>query len=92
MEEPDPTRLRYREQIYEIVGIVVRQLRIQARDHVTTYARQEVGDDDRENFIALVMDDLRRLHEGVIARYRLKPSEFTAWKLAIRQEIGSEPP
>jgi len=29
---------------------------------------------------ALLVEELRRLHEGVLARYGLRPSEFTAWK------------
>ena len=28
---------------------------------------------------ALVVEELRRLHEGVLARYGLRPSEFEAW-------------
>ena len=28
---------------------------------------------------ALIIDELRRLHEGVLARYGLRP-QFTAWK------------
>ena len=31
---------------------------------------------------ALVVEELRRLHEGVLARYGLRPSEFNAWKNA----------
>jgi hypothetical protein len=86
-QEPDPTRLTYREQICEIVGAVVRRLQVDARDDVTAYAAQHVEEKDRERFVALVLDDLRRLHEGVIARYRLKPSEFAAWRAAIRKEL-----
>ena len=29
---------------------------------------------------SLIVDELRRLHEGVLARYGLRPSEFAAWK------------
>jgi hypothetical protein len=28
---------------------------------------------------ALVVEELRRLHEGVLARYGLRPSEFETW-------------
>jgi hypothetical protein len=31
---------------------------------------------------ALIVDELRRLHEGVLARYGLRPSEFTLLKAA----------
>jgi hypothetical protein len=29
---------------------------------------------------ALIVEELRRLHEGVLARYGLRPSEFMSWK------------
>ncbi|WP_369573452.1 hypothetical protein [Acidithiobacillus sp. IBUN Pt1247-S3] len=35
---------------------------------------------DKENVEALVMEELRRLHEGVLARYGLRPSEFAEWR------------
>lgn len=84
LEQPDPLRLRYREQIYELVGEVVRQLRIDARDQVAAYAEQQIDEAERERFVAMVMDDLKRLHEGVIARYRLRPSEFARWQERLR--------
>jgi DNA-binding Lrp family transcriptional regulator len=87
LQDPDPMRLKYREQIYEVVGNMVRQLRVQARDDVRAYADRHIEEAERETFVSMVMDDLRRLHEGVIARYRLKPSEFAAWQSAIRKEL-----
>jgi fido (protein-threonine AMPylation protein) len=88
LEQPDPTRLQYREQVYEIVGKVVRQLHVQARDHVIAFAAEHVDAGDQERFVSLVLDDLKRLHEGVIARYRLRPSEFEAWRRAIRDRVN----
>ena len=35
---------------------------------------------DRAAVQSLTVDELRRLHEGVLARYGLRPSEFAAWK------------
>jgi hypothetical protein len=35
---------------------------------------------DRDNLEALVIEELRRLHEGVLARYGLRPSEYARWK------------
>jgi len=46
---------------------------------VETYA-QVIAENDRANFIAMALDDIRRLHEGVLVRYRLTPAEFRAWK------------
>ncbi|SOZ18302.1 hypothetical protein CBM2609_B120224 [Cupriavidus taiwanensis] len=35
---------------------------------------------DRDNVQALIIEELRRLHAGVLARYGLRPSELAAWK------------
>ena len=35
---------------------------------------------DRADVHSLIADELRRLHEGVLARYGLQPSEFAAWR------------
>jgi hypothetical protein len=32
----------------------------------------------------MTLDDIRRLHPGIIARYRLRLSEFEAWQEARR--------
>ena len=37
---------------------------------------------DRANVQALILDELRRLHEGVLARYGLRPSQWRAWQAA----------
>jgi len=43
---------------------------------------QQVPSADRDNVQALIVEELRRLHEGVLARYGLRPSELAAWKTA----------
>ena len=42
----------------------------------------QVPQADRDEVQALVVQELRRLHEGVLARYGLRPSELAAWKVA----------
>jgi hypothetical protein len=44
------------------------------------------GEADRENVQAMIIDELRRLHEGALARYGLRTSEFLRWR--ERQERG----
>ncbi len=34
----------------------------------------------KENVEALIIEELRRLHTGVLARYGRRPSEFVAWQ------------
>jgi hypothetical protein len=52
--EPDPFRLRYRDQL---------------RDLIADLVRARVG-----------RTELISLHEGNFARYRIRPSEFAAWR------------
>ena len=38
--------------------------------------------EDSKNLEALLIQELGRLHEGVLARYGLRPSELLKWKEA----------
>lgn len=81
--EPDQFRLRYRQQITEVVAQVVRgkMSKAQAVSHIQRNAQTEVDAHDRERFVEVVETQLLSLHEGSIARYRLRPSEFHAWEV-----------
>jgi hypothetical protein len=79
--EPDPFRLRYRTQIYKFVSAVV-QGQMNKREAIGWIAREaeeNIPEEERARFIEVVETELSSLHEGNIARYRLRPSEFTAW-------------
>lgn len=80
--EPDPFRMKYRTLLTEIIREVVLHGAAQAQDVVTTWAAEHIPDDDQQRFINLVHVELKGLHEGNIARYRLRPAEFVAWKEA----------
>jgi hypothetical protein len=43
-------------------------------------ASQLPSPEEKERFIQSVEAELRGLHEGNIARYRLRPSEYESWK------------
>ena len=78
--EPDPLRLRYREPLGELVAKVVRE-RLGSPEAVAhEYAEANLPARDRDAFVEMVMKELDGLHEGNIARYRLLPSMFHAWK------------
>ncbi|WP_014705418.1 hypothetical protein [Methylophaga nitratireducenticrescens] len=79
LAEPEPLRLKYRTQLHQVVGDVVRAGQTQYTTIVEAYA-QTIPNDDRSIFIEMALDDIRRLHEGVLVRYRLTPAEFRAWK------------
>lgn len=80
--EPDPFRLRYREPLRDIVRDTVRAPmdRKQARAHLVAVATELIPAEDREHFIDIAETELLGLHEGNFARYRVRPSEFAAWR------------
>lgn len=82
--EPDPFRIRYRALLAETVSEVVhlRMNKSQAIAFVRHCAGEKLPDDDRERFVEVAETQLMSLHEGNIARYRLRPSEFQAWYAA----------
>lgn len=84
--EPDPFRMRYRQQIAGVVSEVVRQLmdRGTAMAFVTREAERQVAEADRHRFVEVARAELGALHEGNIARYRIRPSEFHQWRSAGR--------
>jgi len=79
--EPDPTRLAYRELIKQTIREVVQHPHADALAAIAQ-AMEQVPQTDRDDVQALIVQELRRLHEGVLARYGLRPSELTAWKAA----------
>jgi hypothetical protein len=40
----------------------------------------ELSDEERQRLMEAVESDLSNLHEGNIACFRLRPSEFKSWK------------
>jgi Fic family protein len=85
--EPDPTRLAYR----DVIKQTIRDIVTRAGENPLTVIQQgvakHVSTANRDNVQALIVEELRRLHEGVLARYGLRPSEFVAWK--AQQAKGS---
>lgn len=80
MVEPDPLKIKYRETLIKAVQTVVKeQLKPQA-NVISQVARDLVHEVDRDAFIQMLTDALRHLHEGNIARYRLRRSEYLTWQ------------
>ena len=52
--------------------------------YIRDYASTNIPEDDRSRFVEIAEIELMALHEGNIARYRLRPSEFSAWQDAWR--------
>ena len=84
--DPDPFRLRYRTQVGEfVVGVVRGRMdKREAAGWIAKKAAAEVPAEDKARFIEVVETELSGLHEGNIARYRLRLSEFKDWNQGWR--------
>jgi hypothetical protein len=84
--EPDPFRIQYRTLIADAVIHVVRARmgKASAISHVRSMAESQVPLEDQPGFTEVTETQLMSLHEGNIARYRLRPNEFQAWQLEWR--------
>jgi len=86
--EPDPFRLKHRSALREIVKAVVleRLDKKAAFNHISKWAKKNIGPDDLERFREIAEIEALSLHAGNFARYQIKPSQFSAW-----QDIWNEP-
>ncbi len=85
--EPDPFRMKYRDLIMETMGSIVRDC-MDKKSAVAWIKQQSNGAVDPESqsrFIEVVETEVSSLHEGNIARYRLRPSEYEVWKKSWNQ-------
>ena len=80
LPEPDPFRLRYRSALTEVIGEMVRRRVPLNEIAIADLARPIVEGADMPIFTKLVLRELEGLHEGNIARFRLRPSEFASWR------------
>ncbi len=80
--EPDPFRLRYRALVAEVVAGVVRAGldKKAATVLVQQRAAEHVPPEDKARFVEIVETEIMSLHEGNIARYRLRPADYHAWR------------
>jgi hypothetical protein len=77
--EPDKFRLKFRNEIIEVVGEIVRRRAAPTVEEVTKAATERVPVDHLDDFVRMTIKDLEHLHEGNFARFRLRPSEYHAW-------------
>ena len=80
LPQPDPLRLRNRNQLTEVVNTVVSGNH-PANDLVVRELAAPIVDPvDLDDFVAMAIIELHHLHEGNLARYRLRLSEFRHWR------------
>lgn len=80
--EPDRFRLRYRNELTEVVGDVVRRRAQPTAEEVTRAAADHVAPEDLDDFVRMAVKELEGLHVGNCARFRLRPSEYRSWREA----------
>jgi hypothetical protein len=85
MVEPDPLKIKYREALIQAVQSVVIGLRQPSQAVIAEVARDHAAEADQAAFREMLMAALHQLHEGSIARYRLRRSEYIAWQQAQTQ-------
>ncbi|MDA3970276.1 MAG: hypothetical protein PF442_02890, partial [Desulfobulbaceae bacterium] len=77
---PDLFRLHYRQALQTIIRLIVEQPQSGIRSLLENWSKDNIPDDDRAQFNAVVLQELNSLHDGNIARYNLRPAEFAEWK------------
>ncbi len=84
MGQPDPFRLRHRQSLQDLVSAVIQERlsRQPASHRVRAWALEMIGEADREAFIAMAETELIGVRESNFARYRVRPSEYYAWRQA----------
>jgi hypothetical protein len=80
LPEPDRFRLKYRDALIEVVGEIIRRGLKPTVEEIDALAVPLVLAEDLEQFRNLVLVEIARLHEGNIARFRLRPNEFRRWQ------------
>jgi len=80
--EPDPFRMRYRDLILDTLTSIVRGCMDEktAAAIIIERACESVKPEEQSRFIEVIESEMRGLHEGNIARYRLRPVEYESWR------------
>ena len=81
MGEPDKFRLQYRDNIAGLITNIVSASMVKkiAVQVIKDYAANEIDPIDQARFIEVTETELMNLHEGNMARYRIRPSQFSEW-------------
>ncbi|MGL4860986.1 MAG: Fic family protein [Enterobacteriaceae bacterium] len=82
--EPDAMRLKWRELIREIIHAVIIQPDQDAFMVIRQRVNEQVPETERDYVQALIIEELRLIHEGVLVRYGIRPSELQAWQTKQR--------
>ena len=82
MGEPNFLKLRYRTQIQEIVRSIIvncvagSDVVAQIHDSIDS---STIAEADRQEIFSLIEHEIMSLHDGNVARFKVRPSEFQTW-------------
>lgn len=88
LASPDPLRLAYREAIRKAIRKVVTRPEEESLTVIDNVVAELVKEADRPSVRAMVIEELRRVHEGTLARYGLRQSEFLRWQERARTDVS----
>ena len=79
--EPDQFRLQHRALIKNTISEIVKERnnKRQATAYIRSVANESLTEKVRMRFLEVVETELMSLHEGNIARYKIRPSELNLW-------------
>ena len=80
LAQPDPQRLKWRTLIKSTIREIVLSPKMDALVVIDHSLKSSVPDGERADVRAIIIEDLQRIHEGVVARYGLRLSEYLSWK------------
>lgn len=80
LAEPDPLRLAHRNLIRSAICDVVTHAEEEPMVVIQRLVRELGNEPERDELKSLIIDELRRLHEGTLARYGLRPAAFRRWR------------
>ena len=80
LAEPDPLRLAWRDLIKQTIREIVLHPDSDPLTGIRQSVARHVPEHEQPAVQALIVEELKRLHEGVLARYGVRPSEYTTWK------------
>lgn len=81
LAEPDPLRLVWRDFIKQTIHDVITHPELDPFISIQQATSRKVPENERASVQALIVEELRRIHEGLLARYGLRPSEYLTWKM-----------
>ncbi|WP_100408710.1 hypothetical protein [Acidovorax sp. 69] len=88
MTPTEPLRLAYPDLIKQTTHAVVMHSGKDALHAIAHAVAARVPEPGGAAVHLLIVDELCRLHEGVLARYGLRPSGFAAWKTQAVRRIS----